>query len=219
MRNNLESMISELWNELLSCTENCDGINRNQNEGIIPRCLFLEKENGKNESKGCIIVGLNPGISSDKEREDYKLKIQDNTIRKNWKIKPENKYYTLLRKFVNNAGLDGIILWTELVKCECVHQKKAIDIPLQTYRNCVERYLVKELNRVDDDWIIVAVGREAHKALSYLFRNRTIIGVPHPTSSRGQFSKLFDGDNLKKDVKKVIDNTINKKNTIWLKSE
>lgn len=219
MKNNFESMISELWMQLVNCTESCGGINKNQKEGIIPRCLFFEKENRNIKSKGCIIVGLNPGISGTEEREEYKQKIKDKTINEHWKTKPKYKYYTNLRKFVNNAGLNGIILWTELVKCECNPKKKAKDIPLQTYRNCVNRYLLKEIKALDNKWIIVAVGRETHKALSYLFPKRAIIGVPHPTSSKGQFSKLFCENKLKKDVKDNIDNVIYTKDTIWLKSE
>lgn len=220
MKDYSENEISKIWSELLQCKENCNGINIEQEKGIIPRCLLLEKENRNTNLEGCIIVGLNPGISNNKERRGYQVGMSDGTIDDLWKTKPEHKYYTLLRKFAKNAGLEGIILWTELVKCECVPQNKAIDIPLQTYRNCVGKYLKKELKAIDTNWIIIAVGRETHKALSYLYPKRTIIGIPHPTASRGHFSGLFIGERFKDNVNKIInDLKENRGNTIWLKDE
>jgi len=220
MKENLENEISNIWSELLQCTENCNGINIDQEKGIIPRCLLLEKENRNIKTEGCIIVGLNPGTSKNREREGYQKMIRDGTIQHLWNTKPEHKYYTLLRKFAKNAGFEGIILWTELVKCECAPHKMAKDIPLQTYRNCVGKYLTKELDTIDTNWVIVAVGRETHKALSYLYPQRTIIGIPHPTASRGYFARLFNGENFKKNVKETIDNIKeNRGNTIWLNEE
>lgn len=55
------------------------------------------------------------------------------------------------------------------------------------------------------DWPLVAVGWEAYKALAYLHPSRVVIGVPHPTASRGQFSKLFEQRKLREEFRLSLD--------------
>lgn len=38
---------------------------------------------------------------------------------------------------------------------------------------------------------MLAIGREAHRTLAYLYPTRVVIGVPHSTGAHGQFPKLF----------------------------
>jgi len=215
-----ENKIKQLWNELLSCSSSCDGVNKDKSKGIIPRCLFLETDGRNLELEGCVIVGLNPGPSSIFERNNYLEMIKDNTIENLFKENPKHKYYTSLRKFTKSAELDGVILWTELVKCECSAKNNAEGIPIQTYRFCVEKHLKKEVEALNEDWVILAVGRETHKALSYLYPKKSIIGIPHPTASHGQFAKLFEGDNFKENIKEEIRKARSAKgNSVWLKGE
>lgn len=131
----------------------------------------------------------------------------------------KHSYYKFLRAFVNCVGYGGPILWTELVKCEC--NSADIVLPLQTFRICTDKYLKKELQAVPNDWPLIAVGREAHKALSYLFPEKSVLGVPHPTSSRGYFSKMFKKDTnreqFSEDIQRQVDEFLNNPNIeMWL---
>ena len=54
------------------------------------------------------------------------------------------------------AGLDGPILWTELVKCQN-NLPSTGTVPIETVRVCVNRYLVPELGIIPNDWPIVAL--------------------------------------------------------------
>jgi hypothetical protein len=92
-------------------------------------------------------------------------------------------------------NLDGPILWTELVKCE--NKTKGILPPLQTFRKCINIFLNEELEAVPEAWPLLAVGRETYKALAYIYSSKTIIGIPHPTSSRGHFQEMIKGNSLK----------------------
>lgn len=205
----LEKKLLQLGNKLVTCNLKCVGINNNPKKGIIPRCLYFERL-GRNEENGCVIVGINPGrgTNNDNERQCYlQNQITYNTIINFWNNQGKNHlYYKYLRDFVDCVGYNGPILWTELVKCE---NNTNIDFPpLQTFRTCTHKYLTNELNLVPDTWPIIAVGREAHKALSYLYPTKSVLGVPHPTSSRGNFAKLFFDKNrkkFKKNVQKSID--------------
>lgn len=157
-----------------------------QRKGILPRCLFVE--DAENPHRGCVIVGINPGTASMQEMDFY---LQNGptylSVVNYWKHKYP-PYYKLLRDFIRNANLIGPILWTELVKCQ---SDKAEPSPsLQTFRTCVSRFLNDELKLVPPDWPLIAVGRESYKALAYIYPKRIVIGVPHPTSSRGQFAAL-----------------------------
>ena len=53
-------------------------------------------------------------------------------------------------------------------------------------------------------WPLVALGREAYKALAYLYPARTVIGVPHPTGAYGnKFTALYVGRELRISKRKV----------------
>ncbi|HMD55504.1 MAG TPA: hypothetical protein VKJ65_13225 [Phycisphaerae bacterium] len=49
---------------------------------------------------------------------------------------------------------------------------------------------MKEIEGVPKDWPIFGVGRMAFNALAFLFNDRAVIGVPHPTGSFGHFNEL-----------------------------
>lgn len=191
---NLASHINEMGRELVRCNIHCRGIALNHSDGILPRCLILEAE-GRAEGKGSVIVGINPGRSKAHEREFYRLNGQtyEQEIRYWQKFIARHPYYRRLRNFADEMGFNGPILWTELVKCENASAESGLP-PLQTFRTCTETYLQRELQAVPRDWALIAVGTESYKALAYMFASRVVIGVPHPTGSRGQFARLFDQD-------------------------
>ncbi len=220
----IEIGIKKIGNDLVNCDKDCQGICINIEKGVLPRYLIFEKE--RIGSKGCVIIGINPGGSSEKEEIFFKNKLSYDATVKYWNDSVgKTPYYCRLRELVYKTDFTGPILWTELVKCE--NAKDSI-IPLQTFRTCTNKYLCKEIELIPKDWTLVAVGREAHKALSYLFPDRSVLGIPHPTSSRGYFSWLYkdkentiskeDVQNFKEDVQKQIKDFLNSKIPIeiWL---
>lgn len=187
----IESIINEIGEDMVRCTKNCKGILNDKANGIIPRCLFYQNKPG---DEGCVIVGINPGRSANNETEKDAYLKGDCSYQSTvdyWRnnLIEKEKYYKYLSKFLNCLKYNGPVLWTELVKCE--NAEKINTPPLQTFRNCANEYLVKEINCIPSNWPIIAVGREAHKVISYMFPNRAVLGIPHPTSSRGHFAKLF----------------------------
>jgi len=218
---NLVKGISNIGNKLVKCKETCAGICNDPQNGIIPRCLYLEYLN-RNQYNGCVIVGINPGRTNNSEKSYYlKNGISYNTIvnffEKPGRYKYGHPYYRYLRIFVDLIGYEGPILWTELVKCE--NDTSTNFPPLQTFRHCTHRYLSKELDLIPSDWPLIAIGREAHKALSYLYPTRSVLGIPHPTSSRGNFSGLFTGKKIGNQLTTDVQNQINNfKNNVGIET-
>ncbi len=168
--------------------------------GIIPRCLIYE-ENGRDASaQGSVIVGINPGrlvkssVKANDEREFYKSEGGDyNAVLEFWnKEMRKYKYYKYGRQLVDQIGLGGPILWTELVKCEV---SKGVELSVQTICASIHKYLFKELEIVPKDWPLIAVSNIVFKILSHQYSNRIVIGIPHITNSRGQFHKLLSKNN------------------------
>lgn len=210
--------IDQIGRELVNCQNCCKDIVNDPHKGVIPRCLYLEYE--KRRGRGSIVVGLNPGRSDEKERNYYKEKgTTYNAVKDFFQKERAEKhlYYIRIRGFIDLIGLSGPILWSELVKCE--KRQRRIELPLDTLRTCTGKFLKKELEVMPDDWPIIGVGREAYKACSYLFPDRTVIGIPHPTGSHGQFSSILTKNKtLRKNVAKhaieVLDNVV--PTTIWI---
>jgi hypothetical protein len=190
----LKELIQEVGRDLVACRRACGGVVCRLDTGQLPRCLFLETEH-RSGARGAAIVGLNPGRSSHDERNYYLAHgcTYDATVSWFQKHGPSHPYYRHLRKLADALGLTGPILWTELAKCESAPGVKGP--PLQTFRNCTRAFLQRELEVVPDEWPLLGVGAEAYKALAYRFPNRTVLGVPHPTGSRGHFHALFKSKN------------------------
>lgn len=192
----LAADIQQLRLELGSCNEPCSGIWRDQARGIIPRCLVIEREAAL--GTGCLAAGINPGSSGEKERDFYrKAKSNHEGVLDYWNQKIKKiPYYARLREFIDAVGLSGPIIWSDLAKCENAQGVSGL-IPLQTLRTCSRRFLQRELSAAPASWPVIGVGRESYKALAYLEPTRTVLGVPHPTGSRGQWSALFENKRLR----------------------
>jgi len=74
-------------------------------EGIIPRCLILEEEAGNPNARGSIVVGINPGRSTPRERKYYCERACTYTsVKEYWEDHLHNHpYYQRLREFLNQA--------------------------------------------------------------------------------------------------------------------
>lgn len=196
MTPDLSEFIDCLGRELVACQRACHGVVCSQATGHMPRCLFLEVEQ-RSGGRGAAIIGLNPGRSSHREQQYYldRRCTYDSVVAWFRERGIRHPYYKHLRKLVDALGLMGPILWTELAKCESAPAIKGLP-PLQTFRTCTATFLQRELEKLPEDWPLFGVGGEAYKGLAYRFPNRTVLGVPHPTGSRGHFHALFENGHL-----------------------
>lgn len=209
-----------IWNigeDLVKCAETCADVIHNVSMGILPRCLILD--NKERRGRGCLVAGINPGRSKSSEREFYKSQNSSyDAVNTFWMEKGRHfAYYKKLRQFVDAVGLTGPIIWSDLAKCENKAQHNGL-ISLQTLRTCTGHYLRKELQAIPKKWPIIGVGTEAYKALAYLEPDRTVIGIPHPTGSHGQFSALCKKDKLHGRAKREIDRALSRATPIatWI---
>lgn len=190
---NIARRINKIGRDMVACEYRCPNIALDLRRGILPRCLILETKD-REQGKGCVIAGINPGRSRRKEREFYRSNGSTyEQVVAYWQeyVGYSHKYYKQLRILMTKLGFEGPILWTELAKCENAFTDVSIQDLLPTFRTCTQTYLQKELQSVPDDWPLIAVGTESYKALAYIFPSRSVIGVPHPTGSYGHFANLF----------------------------
>jgi hypothetical protein len=182
--------ITKLGNSLVQCSYQCEGVVNEPEKGIIPRCLIYEER--KKNAPGSIVVGINPGKCSESERQYY---IDNGKTYKSfidfWDQKVKNlAYYKKSRELITMLGFEGDILWTDLAKCECRGENG--NVPVQTLRVCIDRFLEKEIKILPDNFTIIALGNIAFDFCALRFPNRFVIGLPHPTGAYGTFKRLKD---------------------------
>lgn len=186
----LEDQIRLIGQGLVCCGASCEGIERDPGAGILPRGLILEHRDP--EGRGVLVAGVNPGRSTVAERAFYLSQGGSyQAVEQYWQEKiRRSPYYTRLRRLVSALGFSGPILWSDLAKCE--NAIAAPDLPpIQTLRQCSERFLRAEVAALPPEWPLVGVGAEGFKALAYSYPTRVVIGVPHPADARGWFSGLY----------------------------
>lgn len=182
--------ILKLGDSLANCRHQCEGVANEPEKGIIPRCLIYEER--KKDAPGSIVVGINPGKCSEKERQYY---IDHGKNYKSfvdyWNEKVCNlAYYKKSRELITMLGFEGDMLWTDLAKCECKGENGLV--PVQTLRICIDRFLEKEITILPDDFTIIALGNIAFDFCALRFSKRFVIGLPHPTGAYGTFKRLKD---------------------------
>jgi hypothetical protein len=119
----------------------------------------------------------------------------------------------LSREFLIQADIAGPVLWTELVHCESADGVKNLSV--QTVRDSIDRYLVREIACVPADRPLIGIGAKAFEILAYRFPRRLVIGVPHPTGARGgQFYKLMSAGKIDGRTKTQLDALLNGGNPI-----
>lgn len=206
MANN-EQNINKIGQKLVKCNFQCEGIVNDPKSGIMPRCLIYEKI--RENSPGAIVIGINPGKCGDYEKEFYlKNGCNYDSLLKTWNKKIKDvAYYKKGRKLVMELGFTGDILWSDLAKCEC--SGKNGDVPIQTLRVCIDKYLEKEIKILPKNFTIIAFGNVAFNFCSLRFPDRFVLGLPHPTGAWGKYNNLLS--NIKKDKSKYIKEINNKK--------
>ena len=220
----LKEQIDSIGEEVVACALSCkgvpcEGVQHNRSQGILPRCLFLELEEEREpQQQGCVVVGINPGESTEKERDYFRQsgcsykEVREHFL--NEFVRTENRYYGHLREFVTEIGLAGPILWSDVAKCEKAHDAK--EVPLQTLRTCASYFLRRELEAAPGDWPVIGVGKDAYTALAYLAPTRAVLGIPHPTGSRGHFAGLSRNGRLREEVIAQAHRVLAKKSASWL---
>ncbi|MDH7516919.1 MAG: hypothetical protein QHH19_01015 [Candidatus Thermoplasmatota archaeon] len=195
--------IDDIGKRLVGCKYHCEGVTNKPREGILPRCLIFEHRKGKN---GSVVVGLNPGKAKKREQEFYL--DHNNTyesVKKYWDDKVKNlKYYSNLRELISMLGFDGPIVWTDLAKCQSSHKNGVV--PIQTMRTCIDTYLRREIE-LFPSYTIFGVGNIAFEFCALSFPEHFVVGIPHPTGSYGNFSRLIKNINRNKKeyLKKISD--------------
>ncbi|WP_434043929.1 MULTISPECIES: uracil-DNA glycosylase family protein [Sorangium] len=194
----LETSVRHLQVEIARCPLACHSVEWRPAEGHLPRGLWLDIEAGEGDGD-VIIVGQNPGQPSREERKIYTTRASRSTeeqvmamnshVASN--VLPKHLYYTRMRNAARELGFKGRILWTDLVKCSATDGGKLpVQAHLPTYSRCMNTWLRKELAKFPQ-WPVLTAGRATLDALWPLLPERLLVGVPHPTGSRGDFAKLF----------------------------
>lgn len=190
----LQEQIERLGAELVMCTDLCAGISRDQSQGIVPRTLFLERPEAI--GRGCLAVGLNPGKSRNRERSFYcEHGVTYDSVKKYRTSIGSNPYFKRARAIIDQLGLCGPIIWSNLAKCENASEQRELP-PVQTMRHCAGRFLRRELEVTPRDWPILGIGWDAFFALAYLVPERAVIGIPHPTGGFRDFPKMLHNGQL-----------------------
>jgi hypothetical protein len=199
----IEESIEAIANCLYLCPNICNSneIVCEKDNGIIPRCLFFEHEGRNLNDKGCVVVGLCPGTASDEERNFIKDLMKNGVLNYKQLLKSflthgyKGRFYGPIREFLKACQIEGPILWTEVAHCqtELIGKKKLKSAPPSRIATsiCSRNYLSAELKAVPEDWLIIAVGKDAFEILLPMCPNNMLIGIPHPAYFEKQFSQKF----------------------------
>jgi hypothetical protein len=212
----LNLKINKIGKRMVNCSLSCEGIENNKKEGIIPRGLYLETKDRVGD-KGIIVVGMNPGRMQ-KDDKEYRDILKDVASYKNYvkafedNILYKHPYFERTRKVLDILGFVGPIIWTEIVKCQSKENGK---LSFSAIRNCVHRFLKKEIDLID--YPLLALGDKSYNTCLLIFPERKIIGCPHPSGANSSFHSFLKYlENRKSNIKKIVDN-LQDNETIHLK--
>lgn len=193
----LNSHVRRLRLELVGCKQGCFGVQaRDPANGHVPRIIHLERRD--DTAKGAIVLGMNPGnptrgeakaVRDNAGRGDEGIAAALYTHFEN-EILHDNRYYKEVRRALGVLALDGSLLWTESVKCSSDGSLNLSAAP-GTFGVCFTKWLIKELDAVPPGWPVVALGKDAFITAGLMVPHRRVLGLPHPTGSRGDFARLF----------------------------
>jgi hypothetical protein len=214
----MEQTIAAIGTEVVACSRNCDGVFSNPPQGIIPRGLLLESRSP--DDAGVVLLGMNPGQGDDRERSAFQA---DRTFEATVHFMTEHRllkheYYKRLRLLANECGLRGHLLWTELAKCQSAEEVHG-SLPLETYRTCASVFLRREVEATPASWAIFAVGRDAYRAAAFMFSERSVVGLAHPTGSYGNWHAMFANGRLKPEVRNAVQRILSERRAAWIADE
>lgn len=223
----MEKRICQIGSEMVECRESCEDVFYDIKSGVPPRCLIFEKCS-EATNDGIIIIGESPGPIHE-EQQKYFV----NQYRVSQCITYEDEltdwvervyiydHYQLIRGMINQLGSRLNILWTDLIKCQKKDTRQSFS--KETVKKCALKFLARELDATPASWPIIALGRVTHDPLIKksmllgLCKNRSVIGIYHPTPRSNYFEMAYF--NLKLDSRCTLDlnNMIrdNEKNKIF----
>lgn len=184
----MSKKLDNILADLIGCKMKCGGVVNSPTMGIIPRCLVLER---RGAGKGAIVVGLNPGKCGSEGRKYFiEHKNDFKAFKKYFFLKLRNvSYFKRARNILSLLGFRGDILWTNLVKCQCIGKNGII--PVQTMRVCISKFFKKEIESVFPKYTIFALGNRSFEFCSLSFPSHLVIGLPHTSGSFGTFVYLY----------------------------
>ncbi len=211
--------IEKLGKELVICSfdkTKCPGVDNCPLEGKIPRCINLYPRTPLSLKEGVIVIGMNPGNATKGELKIYLESIKNGRVYESHKEymddvafnhNAKHYYHKETKEVLKILGFydsfDSPILWTEIVKCQS--EKGMRGLRINTIRNCVAKYLRKEIE-IFPEWPLICLGNEAFRTCALLFPDRTVIGIPHPSRRNrtkfNDFKRYIFGNSL--EVKEKI---------------
>jgi len=175
----MEERILKLYSQVTTCSDGCDGIRNDPENGVIPRSFYCPF-NPKNIS--LLMVSKNPGIGHPKEKEMYatlsgeqRVLSHEEFIRSRFMGNNSlitSKYHKNILDWVSiilnvESNHDAVFkksAMTAMVKCESLSDKTAA-MPSSTILHCTEKYLLKEIKLIQPKYLL-ALGNEAFKFLT-----------------------------------------------------
>lgn len=185
----LHRQIAAIADRVATCGRQCEEVVNCPEEGRPPRGLILELRPNANTRRGVVVVGQNPGMAGDEERALYQghgVGYRQQLLA--WDRVQNVAYFERLRRSLGLLGLDGPVLWTDVVKCEGSAPSA------EAKKTCADEYLVHELEAAPNDWPVLAAGGVAFKTCSSLAGDHPVLGFFHPTGrwTTGVFSRYLE---------------------------
>jgi len=219
----INEKIEDLGTRIINCDEKCDGVyskNDDRKNGRYPACPFLDPKGATKID--VLILGINPGPSSNLQMEFYKALAERNAENiatyKDWRrimdaLDKDIEYFKRPRhlldelKIIKKDNTNGI-LWAEIFYCE-----KKNGIPKETFEKCSKKcskYLNEILELVPKGKHILCLGDTAFERIKTYVKNGNkwkVIGIDHPTRRYSTFFKYFE-EKEDKDEEKLQDRKI-----------
>jgi DNA polymerase len=174
-----ESKLVKLYSQVSSCSQNCESIRNEPENGIMGRSYYCPYNT---EDVTLLMVSKNPGIGKPIEADLYKLlsPIQRVTAHEKFvmdRFEGRNniitsKYHKNILEWVsiildvapNHDAVFSKAAMTAMVKCQSVSDKTA-KLPPSTVEACTNRFLFQEIEQIKPK-LLLALGSEAYRFLN-----------------------------------------------------
>lgn len=175
----MEDKILKLYSRITTCSNGCDGIRNDPENGVIARSFYCPFNP---ENISLLMVSKNPGIGCSKEKEMYaplsgeqrvlsheefiKSKFMGNNslITSNYHRNILEWVSIILNVEPNHDAVFEKSAMTAMVKCESFSNKTAT-MPSSTISYCTGRFLFEEIELIHPKFLL-ALGNEAFKFLT-----------------------------------------------------
>ena len=169
----------ELYSAVTECHLQCHGVRNEPETGIIGRSFYCPFDPAR---VSLLLVGKNPAISTESEREIYRELDEDRRVHAHMaflrRLFDGDEHVVRSKFHANLLRWTAIILGVEtnhdavfqqaaltaLVKCESVEDKTA-DLPMPTKHQCVANFLTEEIAIIQPAFLL-ALGREVFAYLT-----------------------------------------------------